>query len=87
MRKKYPDAKVIVHPESTKDVVDNSDDSGSTEYILKKIAASEDGSSWIVGTESTFVKRLAVEFPTKKYLYAKRLRMYKHGKNNTRTFA
>ena len=65
MRKKYPEAKVIVHPESTKDVVDNSDDSGSTEYILKKIAASPDGSSWIVGTESTFVKRLAVEFPTK----------------------
>ena len=65
MRKKYPDAKVIVHPESTKDVVDNSDDSGSTEYILKKIAASEDASSWIVGTESTFVKRLAVEFPKK----------------------
>ena len=65
MRKKYPEAKVIVHPESTKEVVDNADDSGSTEYILKKIEASPDGSSWIVGTESTFVRRLAVQFPAK----------------------
>ena len=65
MRRKYPDAKVIVHPESTKEVVENADDSGSTEYILKKIEAAADGSSWIVGTESTFVNRLAIQFPSK----------------------
>lgn len=65
MRQKYPDAKVIVHPESTKEVVKNADDSGSTEYILKKIEAAADGSSWIVGTESTFVNRLAIQFPSK----------------------
>lgn len=65
MRQKYPAAKVIVHPESTKEVVENSDDSGSTEYILKKIEAAPDGSSWIVGTESTFVERLALQFPSK----------------------
>lgn len=65
MRRNHPNAKVIVHPESTKEVVENADDSGSTEYILKKIEAAANGSTWIVGTESTFVNRLALQFPSK----------------------
>jgi len=68
MRKKYPDAKIIVHPESRKSVVTLSDMSGSTQQIYDRIAKSEKGSVWIVGTETTFVKRIAYTFKDKTVL-------------------
>lgn len=68
MRKNYPGAKIIVHPESRKSVVSLSDMSGSTQQIYDRIAKSEDGSVWIVGTETTFVKRIADTFKGKTVL-------------------
>ncbi len=65
LRADYPGIKIIVHPESTREVVAKSDDSGSTEYILSKISKSPAGSVWGVGTETVFVNRLATEFPDK----------------------
>ncbi len=55
---KYPDAKVISHPESSFEVCQKSDDIGSTEYIIKAIADSEPGTRWLVGTELNLVNRL-----------------------------
>ena len=59
LRRAHPDLRVIVHPECTWDVVQAADEFGSTEYIIRQIAASPEGSVWAVGTEIHLVNRLA----------------------------
>ena len=59
LREREPDVQVIVHPECTWDVVQAADDSGSTEYIIKKVTESPVGSKWAIGTEQHLVNRLA----------------------------
>jgi quinolinate synthase len=61
LRKNYPMIKIIVHPECREDIVNESDIVGSTEKIFNTIKNSEKGSIWGVGTETTFVERIAVE--------------------------
>lgn len=56
---KFPDGKVISHPESSFEVCQKSDYVGSTEYIINTINDSPDGTRWLVGTELNLVKRLA----------------------------
>jgi quinolinate synthase len=58
-RKKYPQGKVIAHPECTFDVVQAADLSGSTEFIIDTVKASPEGSVWAVATEIHLVNRLA----------------------------
>ena len=58
-RKKYPEGKVIAHPECTFDVVQAADVSGSTEKIIETVKASPKGSVWAVATEIHLVNRLA----------------------------
>jgi quinolinate synthase len=58
-RKKYPDGKVIAHPECTLDVVQAADLSGSTEFIIEAVKNSPKGSVWAVATEVHLVNRLA----------------------------
>lgn len=65
LRKKYENIKIVVHPESKVEVVEEADYSGSTEFIYNLINNSEEGSIWAVGTESTFVNRLQKENPGK----------------------
>jgi quinolinate synthase len=60
-RKQHPGIRVIVHPEVPWDVVQAADDSGSTEYIIKTVKNSPEGSIWAVGTEVHLVNRLAHE--------------------------
>ena len=60
-RKQHPNGRVIVHPECTLDVVQAADDCGSTEYIIRTIKNSPEGSVWAVGTEVHLVNRLARE--------------------------
>jgi quinolinate synthase len=57
-RRKYPETKVIAHPESPFEVCQKSDYVGSTEYIIKTIAEGEPGSRWLVATELNLVNRL-----------------------------
>lgn len=59
---KYPDAKVVSHPESPFAVCQLSDEVGSTEYIINTIANSAAGSRWLVGTELNLVNRLHNQF-------------------------
>jgi len=58
-RQQYPDGKVIVHPECTFDVVQAADAVGSTEFIIRTVSESPEGSAWAVGTEVHLVNRLA----------------------------
>jgi quinolinate synthase len=60
-RKKYPQGKVIAHPECTFEVVQAADFSGSTEHILERVRNSPKGSIWAVATEVHLVNRLAHE--------------------------
>lgn len=63
VRIKYPDMKVIVHPECCHEVVEASDDNGSTKYIVDAIKNAPAGSSWAIGTEMNLVKRIITEHP------------------------
>lgn len=68
MRARYPEIRVIVHPECPHEIVELADDSGSTDYILRKVAESPEGSAWAIGTEANLVNRLAKENPGKTIL-------------------
>jgi len=58
-RKAHPNGRVVVHPECTWDVVQAADECGSTDYIIRTIKGSPEGSVWAVGTEIHLVNRLA----------------------------
>jgi quinolinate synthase len=55
---RYPDAKVISHPENSFEVCQKSHYVGSTEYIIKTIREAEPSTRWLVGTELNLVNRL-----------------------------
>jgi quinolinate synthase len=57
-RREHPGGQVIAHPECTFDVVQAADRSGSTEYIVKTVKDSPQGSVWAVATEVHLVNRL-----------------------------
>ena len=59
---KYPDAKVISHPECSFEVCQKSEYVGSTEYIIKTIADAPPETRWLVGTELNLVNRLHEQF-------------------------
>ncbi len=59
LRAKFPDIKILVHPECTHDVVLQADLIGSTEFIIATIENAEPGSTWAIGTELNLVQRLA----------------------------
>ena len=64
-RDAHPDVNVVVHPECTKEVVDEADMNGSTEFIVRTVTEAEPGSAWAIGTEINLVSRLAQENPDK----------------------
>jgi quinolinate synthase len=51
IREDYEDAKVIVHPECRREVVEAADKSGSTATICETIENAEPGDTWAIGTE------------------------------------
>ena len=64
-RARYPDIKVIAHPECVMEVVQAADMDGSTEFIVKTINEAPAGSKWAIGTEISLVNRLAKQNPDK----------------------
>jgi quinolinate synthase len=62
VRANFPEAKIIVHPESPKEIVRMVDAHGSTAQIIKYVQAAPAGSTIVIGTESQLVKRLAEEY-------------------------
>ena len=62
-RMRHPGVRVIVHPESSMEVVDAADEAGSTDYIRKRIEAAPAGSTFAIGTEINLVQRLANDHP------------------------
>jgi quinolinate synthase len=62
-RERWPDVRVIVHPECTAKVVDLADDAGSTAHIISQVESTAPGSRWAIGTEARLVQRLQEEHP------------------------
>ena len=64
VRRFYPKAKVLVHPECTSDVVAHSDFVGSTEAIRQYVAKStQAGDQIFIGTEINLIQNLAAQYP------------------------
>jgi len=62
-RERYPDIKIMVHPECPQEVNDLADVSGSTGKILSTVEQAEPGTKWAIGTELHLVNRLKQEHP------------------------
>ena len=58
-RERFPDARVLVHPECPAEVVIAADGNGSTAYLVKEVENAEPGSTLVIGTEINLVSRLA----------------------------
>jgi len=68
MRGEFPEARIIVHPECTREVVAQADACGSTSYIVKYVSEAPPGSTIVIGTEINLINRLALEYPDRKVL-------------------
>jgi quinolinate synthase len=68
VRREHPGIRVIVHPECRIEVAEVADEIGSTEGIIKAIAASPAGSQWAVGTEIHLVNRLGKELKDRRVI-------------------
>ena len=68
MRKEYPEARIVVHPECTREVVELADEAGSTSFIVKYVENAPPDTTIIVGTEINLINRLSLENPDKKVL-------------------
>jgi len=62
VRAKYPDIRVIVHPECRWEVCQKADGIGSTEGLLKMIREAPAGTAFAVGTEIHLVNRMGKDF-------------------------
>ena len=58
-RKRFPEARVLVHPECPEEVVTIADGAGSTAYLVKEVENAKPGSTLVIGTEINLVSRLA----------------------------
>jgi quinolinate synthase len=72
VRQRVPGVQVLVHPECRYEVVEAADVVGSTEAIIKTVAAAPPGSAWAIGTELNLVKRLAEEHPEQEIVFLDR---------------
>jgi quinolinate synthase len=64
VRRFYPRAVVLVHPECPTDVVQKADASGSTEFIRRYVAEkTQPGSQVFIGTEINLVQNLQAQYP------------------------
>ncbi|PLV60305.1 quinolinate synthase NadA [Thermotoga sp. KOL6] len=66
-RKKFPNARVVVHPECPKEVRDNADYVGSTGQ-MEQIPEIDLSQTFVVGTEIGMVHKLRKKFPHKNFV-------------------
>jgi quinolinate synthase len=66
-RARYPEAKILVHPECRPDVIDVADEALSTGGIIR-YARTYKGSTLIIGTETGILHRLRKENPAVEYV-------------------
>ena len=81
-KREYPNAKVVVHPECTGDVIELADHVASTTGIAKYCRESN-VKEIIVGTENGILHRLQKESPDKRFIPATELAICPNMKKNT----
>jgi quinolinate synthase len=64
-RKTFSDARIVVHPECTQEVVRLADAVGSTSFIVNYVKDAPKHSTIVIGTEINLVQRLQLEHPDK----------------------
>jgi quinolinate synthase len=64
-RKEHPGVIVVAHPECSHDVIEQADQVGSTDFIIKAVENAPAGATLAIGTEIHLVQRLAAEHPDK----------------------
>jgi len=69
IRSRVPGVQILVHPESTHEVVQAADRVGSTEKIIKIVEQSPAGSKWAIGTELNLVQRISQNNPDKEIYF------------------
>ena len=69
-REKYPNAKILAHPECHQEVVKLADYVGSTTGIMK-YAIESDNKQFIIATEKGVVDRLKRDYPNKEFILIK----------------
>lgn len=69
-KKKFPNAKVLAHPECHKEVVKLADYTGSTTGIMK-YAIESNAEQFIISTEKGVVDRLKRDYPEKEFILIK----------------
>lgn len=67
LKKKYPEAKVAVHPESPAEVIDMADHVGSTRSIIEYVLNS-DARQFIIGTETNIIHQMQLKAPDKEFI-------------------
>jgi quinolinate synthase len=68
LRAKYPEIKILVHPECSWDVVSQADAVGSTKFIVDYCEEQPPGSVIAIGTEINLINRMAHYHPDKTIL-------------------
>lgn len=81
-KKKYPNAKLLVHPECTSDIVKHADYVGSTSGIMD-YAIHSDCKEFIIGTELSIAEHLQYACPDKKFYYLSQKLICKNMKMST----
>jgi quinolinate synthase len=69
LKEKYKDAKIVVHPECRKEVLDLADKVASTSGIIKYVKE-DNHNRYIIGTEAGLLHRLRKEVPNKEFFLA-----------------
>ena len=70
LKAKYPKAKVLAHPECTREVRHIADFVGSTSRIINYAREATDVATFIIGTEEGILHRLKKENPEKEFILA-----------------
>lgn len=66
MKKRFPESKVVVHPEARMEVIDLADEVLSTSGMLKYVTESKD-KQFVIATEQGLIERMKKENPNKEF--------------------
>jgi quinolinate synthase len=68
LRKKYPEIKILSHPECSRDIIEQSDFVASTTGLMDYLRDDESGSAYLLLTECGLAGRAQVEMPQKTFI-------------------
>ncbi len=83
LKEKYPQAKVVVHPECNLEVQEVADKITGTSGMIKYVNENQDVETFIIGTEVGMCYRLKKLFPNKEFIPASNLAICPNMKKNT----